>query len=129
MHGRLSTNDGEVALNWALEGQGILMRAEWDVAKYLRSGRLVQVLADYETPSADVYAVYLERLNLSAKVAYFVEHLRDFLSRHADGPAASGSHGCSGSPTAAAIRRSPGGSAGSTASRRSCAIAAMRWSR
>ena len=91
VHGRLSTNDGEVALNWALEGQGILMRAEWDVAKYLRSGRLVQVLADYETPSADVYAVYLERLNLSAKVAYFVEHLRDFLSSHADGPAASGS--------------------------------------
>jgi DNA-binding transcriptional LysR family regulator len=86
VHGKLSTNDGEVALNWALEGHGILMRAEWDVAKYLRSGRLVQVLADYETPAADVYAVYLERLNLSAKVAYFVEHLRDYLSRHADSP-------------------------------------------
>ena len=86
VHGKLSTNDGEVALNWALEGRGILMRAEWDVAKYLRSGRLVQVLADYETPSADVYAVYLERLNLSAKVAYFVDHLRDYLSHHADGP-------------------------------------------
>ena len=86
VHGKLSTNDGEVALNWALEGHGILMRAEWDVAKYLRSGRLVQVLADYDTPAADVYAVYLERLNLSAKVAYFVEHLRDYLGRHADGP-------------------------------------------
>jgi len=86
VHGRLSTNDGEVAINWALEGHGILMRAEWDVAKYLRSGRLVQVLADYDTPPADVYAVYLERLNLSAKVAYFVEHLRDYLSRHADSP-------------------------------------------
>jgi DNA-binding transcriptional LysR family regulator len=86
VHGKLSTNDGEVALNWALEGQGILMRAEWDVAKYLRSGRLVQVLADYDTPGADVYAVYLERLNLSAKVAYFVEHLRNYLSHHADSP-------------------------------------------
>lgn len=86
VHGKLSTNDGEVALNWALEGHGILMRAEWDVAKYLRSGRLVQVLADYETPAADVYAVYLERLNLSAKVAYFVEFLRNYLSQHADGP-------------------------------------------
>jgi DNA-binding transcriptional LysR family regulator len=86
VHGKLSTNDGEVALNWALEGHGILMRAEWDVAKYLRSGRLVQVLADYDTPAADVYAVYLERLNLSAKVAYFIEYLRDYLSRHADSP-------------------------------------------
>jgi len=86
VHGGLSTNDGEVALNWALEGHGILMRAEWDVAKYLRSGRLVQVLTDYDTPSADIYAVYLERLNLSAKVSYFVEHLRSFLSHHADSP-------------------------------------------
>jgi len=86
VHGKLSTNDGEVALNWALDGHGILMRAEWDVAKYLRSGRLVQVLAEYETPAADVYAVYQERLNLSAKIAYFVDHLRDFLGRHADSP-------------------------------------------
>ncbi len=86
VHGKLSTNDGEVALNWALEGHGILMRAEWDVAKYLRSGRLLQVLSDFDTPPADIYAVYLERLNLSAKVACFVDHLRDYLSHHADGP-------------------------------------------
>ncbi|MDY0746935.1 LysR family transcriptional regulator [Paucibacter sp. R3-3] len=86
VHGKLSTNDGEVALNWALDSLGILMRAEWDVAKYLRSGRLVQVLADYETPPADIYAVFPERLNLSAKVTLFVDHLRDYLSSHADGP-------------------------------------------
>jgi LysR family transcriptional regulator, transcriptional activator for dmlA len=86
VHGKLSTNDGEVALKWALEGHGILMRAEWDVAKYLRSGRLVQVLADYETPPADIYAVYMERLNLSAKVSYFVEYLREYLEKHTDSP-------------------------------------------
>lgn len=76
--GRLSTNDGEVALNWALDDQGILMRAEWNLHQHLLSGRLVEVLADWETPPADIYAVYLERLNLSAKVAFFVEHLRGF---------------------------------------------------
>lgn len=86
MHGNLSTNDGEVALNWALDGHGILMRAEWDVAKYLRSGRLEQVLADYSTPPADIYAVYLEKLNLSAKLTAFVDHLRSYLSQHADSP-------------------------------------------
>lgn len=86
VHGRLSTNDGEVALNWALDGRGILMRAQWDVARYLRSGRLVQVLTEYETPPADIYAVYPERLNLSAKVTCFVDHLRDFLGKHADSP-------------------------------------------
>ncbi|WP_407278017.1 LysR substrate-binding domain-containing protein [Aromatoleum evansii] len=86
VHGKLSTNDGEVALNWALDGHGILMRSDWDIAEYLRSGRLQQVLADYETPAADIYAVYLERLNLSAKVSFFVEHLREYLSTHADSP-------------------------------------------
>ncbi|MDT7838851.1 LysR family transcriptional regulator [Aquabacterium sp. OR-4] len=86
VHGRLSTNDGEVGLHWALEGHGILMRAEWDVAKYLRSGRLRQVLADYETPPADIHAVFSERLNLSAKVSCFVDHLRSYLGQHADGP-------------------------------------------
>lgn len=84
IHGSLSTNDGEVALNWALEGHGILMRAEWNLADHLRSGRLEEVLEDYETPPADIYAVYLERLNLSAKVSFFVEHLRDFFKSKAD---------------------------------------------
>ncbi|WDY55990.1 LysR family transcriptional regulator [Pseudomonas sp. PSKL.D1] len=83
VHGRLSTNDGEVALNWALDGQGILMRAEWNLADHLRQGRLVEVLADYQTPPADIYAVYLERLNLSAKVSFFVEHMRDFFGETA----------------------------------------------
>lgn len=86
VRGTMSSNDGEVVLNWALEGHGILMRAEWDAARYLRSGRLVVILNDFELPPADIYAVYLQRLNLSAKVAYFVEHLRDFLSQHADSP-------------------------------------------
>ncbi|MFI8746575.1 LysR family transcriptional regulator [Pseudomonas sp. NPDC077186] len=85
VRGNLSTNDGEVALNWALEGHGILMRAEWNLASHLNSGRLVEILSDYETPPADIYAVYLERLNLSAKVSFFIEHLREFFSHKSDG--------------------------------------------
>jgi len=42
--GNLATNDGEIAVNWALDGHGILMRAEWDIARFLKNGRLVQVL-------------------------------------------------------------------------------------
>ena len=75
--GNLSTNDGEIAVNWALDGHGILMRAEWDVARYLRSGRLVEVLAAYRTPDADIYAVYPQRHQMSARVRAFV----DFLAR------------------------------------------------
>lgn len=31
----LSSNDGNVVLGWALDGHGILLRSEWDIAKYL----------------------------------------------------------------------------------------------
>ena len=82
VQGQLSTNDGQVALNWALDGHGILMRAEWDVAKYLKSGRLVQILEEYRTPPANIYALYLERLQYSPKVSCFIEFLKNFLSIH-----------------------------------------------
>lgn len=75
VRGNLSSNDGEVALHWALDGHGIMMRAEWDLAKYLRSGRLELLLQDYELPPADIYAVYPARNNLSAKVRAFVDFL------------------------------------------------------
>jgi LysR family transcriptional regulator, transcriptional activator for dmlA len=71
--GTLATNDGEIAVNWALDGHGILMRAEWDIARYLRNGRLVQVLPQCATPDADVYAVYPQRHQLAARVRAFVD--------------------------------------------------------
>ena len=71
--GTLTTNDGEIAVNWALEGHGILMRAEWDIERYLRNGRLVQVLPQYYTPDADIYAVYPQRHQMAARVRAFVE--------------------------------------------------------
>jgi len=75
--GNLATNDGEIAVHWALEGHGILMRAEWDIARYLRSGRLVPVLPQWETPEADVYAVYPQRLQLSTRVRAFVDFIAE----------------------------------------------------
>ena len=82
--GNLTTNDGEIAVNWALDGHGILMRAEWDINRYLRSGRLVQVLPQYETPGADIYAVCPQRHQLSARVRAFVDFLAEGLGRRAD---------------------------------------------
>jgi len=71
--GNLTTNDGEIAVNWALDGHGILMRAEWDIERYLRNGRLVHVLPQYHTPDADIHAVYPQRHQLAARVRAFVD--------------------------------------------------------
>jgi DNA-binding transcriptional LysR family regulator len=73
--GNLSTNDGEIAVNWALDGHGILMRAEWDIERHLRNGRLVQVLPQYFTPDASIHAVYPQRHQLAARVRAFVDFL------------------------------------------------------
>jgi len=75
VRGNLTTNDGEIAVNWALDGHGILMRAGWDIGRYLQSGRLVQVLPGYRTPDADIYAVYPHRHQLSARIRTFVDFL------------------------------------------------------
>ncbi|MES3004364.1 MAG: LysR family transcriptional regulator [Pseudomonadota bacterium] len=78
VRGNLSTNDGEVAVSWALAGLGIVLRAEWDVARYLRSGRLQPVLENWQTPAADIHAVYPAQHARTTRVLAFVEHL----SRH-----------------------------------------------
>lgn len=75
VRGSMSTNDGEIAVKWALAGHGLLMRAEWDIAKYLHSGRLQQVLEGWQTPPADIYAVYPQRLQTAARVRAFVDYI------------------------------------------------------
>lgn len=73
VRGNLTTNDGGIAVNWALDGHGILLRAEWDIQKYLDSSQLVPVLEDYRSPDADIYAVYAERHRTSLRVKTLVE--------------------------------------------------------
>jgi DNA-binding transcriptional LysR family regulator len=81
--GNLTTNDGEIAVNWALDGHGIVMRAEWDIERHLRSGRLVQVLPQYYTPDADIHAVYPQRHQLAARVRAFVDFVALSFSQQA----------------------------------------------
>jgi DNA-binding transcriptional LysR family regulator len=75
VHGNLSSNDGEVVLKWALDGHGVLQRAEWDIAKYVRSGRLKLLIEEYALPPADIFAVFRERHQLPAKVGAFIDFL------------------------------------------------------
>jgi DNA-binding transcriptional LysR family regulator len=84
VRGSLSSNDGSVVVGWALDGHGIVMRAEWEIADHLRSGRLEQVLPDFVLPPADIYAVYPERHHLSARVRVFVDFLVERFRAYAE---------------------------------------------
>ncbi|MDP3843515.1 MAG: LysR substrate-binding domain-containing protein [Oxalobacteraceae bacterium] len=80
--GPLSTNHGEIAVQWAVDGRGVVLRSIWDVGPQLRSGQLVQVLPDY-TQEANIWAVYPSRLDNSAKVRVCVEFLQDYFTQRA----------------------------------------------
>ncbi|MEM5383783.1 LysR family transcriptional regulator [Paraburkholderia phymatum] len=75
VHGKLSSNDGDIVLGWALDGHGILVRSEWDLAKYIESGRLRVVLPEYTQPSADLFVYYSNRRNQSARARAFIDFL------------------------------------------------------
>lgn len=81
--GNLVTNDGGIAVQWALDGHGVLLRAEWDIRKYLASGRLRQVLPQYRMPDADLYAVYLPQHQTAARVVAFVDFMAESLRKGA----------------------------------------------
>lgn len=80
IRGNLTTNDGEIAVKWALDDHGILLRAEWDVKQYLQDGKLVQVLSHCETPNADIFAVYSQRHQMSNRIRAFVDFIAEELA-------------------------------------------------
>jgi LysR family transcriptional regulator, transcriptional activator for dmlA len=75
--GNLTTNDGGIAVQWALDGHGILMRAEWDIRDHLAKGQLVQLLPQHHTPDADIYAVYPAQHKSAARVRAFVDFVAE----------------------------------------------------
>ncbi|WP_208280464.1 LysR substrate-binding domain-containing protein [Massilia oculi] len=75
--GTLSSNDGDIALGWALDGHGILVRSEWDLKKYVDSGRLKIVMPGYVQPGADLYLYYRNRRHQSARARAFIDFLLD----------------------------------------------------
>ena len=79
VHGALSSNDGAIVLAWALDGQGIVIRSEWDVSKHIENGNLCRLLPEYTLPSADLYAYYPSSQNLPARVRAFINFLVDSL--------------------------------------------------
>ncbi|BBF68976.1 LysR family transcriptional regulator [Sphingomonas bisphenolicum] len=74
----LSTNDGDMARAWALDGAGIVIKSLWEVADDLDGGRLQQLLPHVALPAASIVALYVPGQGEMAKVRSCL----DFLSRH-----------------------------------------------
>lgn len=79
----LRSNNGDLLLEAAEQGLGLVLHPGFLVAESLRAGRLRRVLAGFETPALTVHAVYPAREFLPAKTRVFV----DFLVEAFAGPA------------------------------------------
>ncbi|EPC7688631.1 MULTISPECIES: LysR substrate-binding domain-containing protein [Providencia] len=78
---KLIVNNGDVAKQWCIGGEGILLRSLWSVLPELESGKLIRVLPQWSQP-ADVYAVYSRTARNNANLRVFIENLTEYLSKH-----------------------------------------------
>lgn len=78
---KLMVNNGDVAKQWCLGGEGILLRSLWSVLPELETGKLTRVLTKWHQP-ADVYAVYSRTTRNNANLRVFIENLEQYLSKH-----------------------------------------------
>lgn len=76
IEGVLRTNTAEMMREAALAGLGVAVLPEFMVANYLKAGKLVQLLPDYETyPARQVVALMPPNRHRTAKVSLFLEWL------------------------------------------------------
>jgi DNA-binding transcriptional LysR family regulator len=76
--GPFRSNDGELLCQAALEGSGLVQASEMEILPELRSGRLMQVLSDYEIAgNAAVWALYPSARHMLPRMRV----LLDFLTR------------------------------------------------
>lgn len=81
VQGRFSANNNEALIAAALDGHGIIRLSNYLLGEPLRDGRLIRLLAPYETSEAGVFAVYPAARHLSPKVRAFVDLIASRLGK------------------------------------------------
>lgn len=79
--GNLISNSGDVIHGWVSEGRGLAMKALWDIAEDLATGRLVEVLGSFACDDVILYATFATRTHLPPRVRLFVDFLVAELAR------------------------------------------------
>ncbi len=79
---RLVVNDTTAYLAAALAGLGIVQAPAYAVHEAIRSGQLVPVLQEWDTPGTPVHVIYPPNRYLSAKVRVFIDWTVALFERH-----------------------------------------------
>lgn len=75
--GRLDADDGDVLTTWALNGEGIVLKAYWEVAEDLRAGRLHPVLPNHPPTPSRLLMIYPHRHLPPAQVLAFADFMAE----------------------------------------------------
>jgi DNA-binding transcriptional LysR family regulator len=75
-----ASNNGRALCQAAALGMGITQAPELSVIQYLEQGQLIEILPDFRIPHLKIYAIYLQRRFLPAKLATFVDFLIQYFA-------------------------------------------------
>ena len=90
VNGALRSNNGELLCRAAVDGLGLIRASELEVLCELRSGKLVQVLTDYEVATnAALWALYPSAKHLLPRMRALLDFLADWFRDGANGGRAS----------------------------------------
>lgn len=70
-----ASNNGRALCQAAVLGMGIAQAPELSIVSHVEEGKLVEILEDFRIPPLSVYATYLQRRFLPAKLTTFVDFM------------------------------------------------------
>lgn len=80
INGNLSCNSGQALLDAALKGLGIVQLPDYYVQEYIKRGKLIVLLQNYQPADEGIWALYPHNRHLSPKVRLLVDYLSEHLS-------------------------------------------------
>ncbi|WP_201588623.1 LysR family transcriptional regulator [Psychrobacter sp. Pi2-51] len=72
------SNNGDVLVEAAIEGAGLVLQPTFIASKALNAGKLVIVLPEYEPTPIGLYAIYAHRKLLPHKIRCFIDFMADY---------------------------------------------------
>ncbi len=74
--GRLSADQGDSLVQYAVAGAGIVMMPEWVMAAELKAGKLVRLLPEWSPPTIPLYLVYANTSVIPLRLRLLADFLR-----------------------------------------------------
>ena len=80
--GSVDADDGDVLTDWAIAGQGLVLKPLFEVARHVADGRLTIVMEDHPPQPVEISLLYPSRKMQARRVRDLVEDIHEATRRH-----------------------------------------------